>query len=173
MGYTNTVVGFGDNHVDHAVDFSAHKAVIRKFKLQGEWFPGSEFGRLLNSKGKMTNLEGKTILIDYSSLPEDVRCGDLIEFDFYDDIKVPEDLKRWTLDDHGYGLFEIKSLPGVQIGTSGCFCGLIILNCEDDIGLVVPSTSVFTDTEKFYQKLVSEGRMPDGMKLKIVSNCCS
>ena len=176
MGYINTVVGFGDNHVDHAVDFSAYKAVIRKFKFMGEWFSGSEFLplELRNSKGKMTNLEGKTILIDYSSLPEDVCCGDLIEFDFYDDIKVPEDLKRWTLNDLKYSfVFEIKSLSGVQLGTSGCFCGLIIMNCEDNIGLVIPSTSIFTDTEKFYQKLVSEGRMPDGMKLMIVSNCCS
>lgn len=171
MGYTTTVIGFGDNH---SVDFDQHESVIRKFKLQGEWFPGSEFWRLLDSKGKMTNLEGKKILIDYSSLPEDVRCGDLIEFDFYDDIEVPEDLKRWTLDDFQYSfLFKIKSLPGAQIGTSGCFSGLIIFDCEDGVNLVVQSTSVFTDSEKFYQKLVSEGRMPDGMKLKIVANCCS
>lgn len=170
MGYT-TVIGFGDSH---PANFNPYEAVIRKFKLLGEWFPGKEFKSLVEESFELTNMNGETVVFNQSSMPVEGDYGKLIEFDFYEDIEVPENLKRWTFDDLSYWfLFKIKSLPGVQIGTSRCFSGLIIFDCDYNVDLVIQSTSIFTESEKFYQKLVSEGRMPDGMKLKIVANCCS
>lgn len=56
-------------------------------------------------------------------------------------------------------------------GSHVCFTGLVLMSFEDEDEI---EESIDVKSAKtLYEKLVKEGRMPAGLKLKMKVNCCS
>lgn len=156
MGFQDVTLGFGDNHLDERDGFHILKLAFKRLRIHGVWVPISE------------------VLWKYNKFLNDttpVFSDD--DLDLYDDIEVIDGVynpAKMTLEELWDCVCQFK---GTNIKTQGgCFKGLVISSCGSDDDEVIDPNAVEICT-KLYARLVIEGRIPSGLKLKMVANCCS
>ena len=170
MGFLETVLGFGDNHLDHP-----YKLFFKSITLDNDnkELSDKEVFEILDSNDK-----NQTIKVE---LQDDLYVQD-----------DPNDTENENTEnvfyvengDEFYELLHINRYVskkyGCVIGNSGCFIGIIIESKDESYGKDEKEEEQketllekILNARMWCDELKKEGRLPENTQLVMRSNCCS
>lgn len=155
MGYIETILGYGANHLNFSLNLLFSKIVRCKDGVALSLDTVDEIYKALESKEEM-----EATLQDDLFLEENPDCKVL---------KIVNEDDFYQLRDAHY----VSKDHGCNFGRGCCFVGILITNSDDSYPGQDSIEKKITNAQKWLSELQQQNRISQDIKLVLKENCCS
>lgn len=157
MGYIDTILGYGQNHMEVPL-----RMFFTKIVRDGD------LGIVLNLDNIVETLNQKVPLTAY--LQDDLYLKDHPD---QRTIDLNDEHDLWEALDDSY----ISKTHGCRFGRACCFIGIIVEDCGvcymPNKTQPLPLEEKLANAKKWVSELIEQKRLPSDIKLVMEQNCCS